>query len=105
MHPQCTPTPGDPADGADGADVVLICDAAVDSLLHLHRRKQYVGARGPNGNPAVGSAGPKRNEMVKKAVTPPMLIPVPPGTVVKKKGSGAVSAFMGFFVGFAGLGV
>lgn len=38
----------------------------------------------------MGSAGPKRNEMIKKALTPPMLIPVPPGTVVKKKGSGAV---------------
>ncbi|KAI8469774.1 MAG: GTP-binding protein Obg/CgtA [Monoraphidium minutum] len=80
----------EPADGADGADVMLVCDPSVDSLLHLHKRKAYAAAKGANGNPAVGSAGPKRNEGVKKAATPPMLISVPPGTVVKKKGSGAV---------------
>jgi GTPase involved in cell partitioning and DNA repair len=90
MHKTSPLTPGDPADGADGADVMLICDPSVDTLLHLHKRKTYTAPRGANGNPAAGSAGPKRNEMTRKALTPPMLIPVPPGTVVKKKGSGAV---------------
>lgn len=70
----------------------LFCDPALDSLLHLHKRKVHTAPRGANGNPAVGSAGPKRNELMRKAVTPPLLVPVPPGTVVKRKGSGAVRA-------------
>lgn len=69
----------------------VVCDPALDSLLHLHRRKQWFGAKGAQGNPAVGSAGPKRNSQIKKAATPTLEIPVPPGTVVKRKSSGQVS--------------
>eukprot|EP00775_Hariotina_reticulata_P006449 gene6449-6678_t len=79
---------GTPADGADGADVYLVCDPALDSLLHLHRKSNWAGARGGQGNPAVGSAGPKRNAQLKKASTPPLEVPVPPGTVVKRKSTG-----------------
>lgn len=84
------PYAGDPADGADGADVYVVCDPSLDNLLHLHQRKQWIGAKGARGNPAVGSAGPKRNSKLKKADTPPLEIPVPPGTVIKRKSTGQV---------------
>jgi GTPase involved in cell partitioning and DNA repair len=80
---------GEPAEGADGADIVIVCDPALDSLLHLHKRKEWAGKRGAQGNPAVGSAGAKRSKD-KKAATAPLEIPVPPGTVVKRKGTGQV---------------
>lgn len=88
----CTALPGsgDPADGADGADVYVVCDPALDNLLHLHKRKQWFGPRGAKGNPAVGSSGPKRNAQIKKAVTPALEIPVPPGTVIRRKSNGQV---------------
>jgi hypothetical protein len=38
----------------------------------------------------VGSAGPKNNAGIKKAITPPLEVPVPPGTVVKRKSTGQV---------------
>ncbi|KAF6265238.1 hypothetical protein COO60DRAFT_1036137 [Scenedesmus sp. NREL 46B-D3] len=65
----------DPADGADGADVCVVCDPSLDSLLHLHRRKSWLAPKGAQGNPAMGSSGPKRNAKLKKAMTPPMEIP------------------------------
>ncbi|WIA30129.1 hypothetical protein OEZ86_000222 [Tetradesmus obliquus] len=78
----------DPADGADGADVYVVCDPSLDSLLHLHKRKSWLAPKGAQGNPAMGSSGPKRNSKLKKAMTPPLQIPVPPGTVVKRKSTG-----------------
>lgn len=84
-HPVSPLPPGLPAEGADGADIVVVCDPSLDSLLHLHKRKEWAGRRGAQGNPAVGSAGPKRLRD-KKAATAPLEIPVPPGTVVKRKG-------------------
>ena len=96
----------DPADGANGADVILICDPALGDLLHLHEQakgssssgrgggvggmKAFVGRRGSNANPAVGSGGPKNNKKIKKASTPPLIINVPPGTVVKRKSNGVM---------------
>lgn len=81
----------DPADGADGGDVVLICDPSLDTLLHLHQRsKEYAAPRGANGNPALGSSGPKANAQIRKASTPPLELRVPPGTVVKRKSTGEV---------------
>lgn len=70
----------------------VVCDPSLDDLLHLHKRKTWSGRKGAQGNPAVGSAGPKRNQNIKKAVTPALEIPVPPGTVVKRKGNGQVGA-------------
>lgn len=84
------PHTGEPAHGSDGADVLIQCDPNYDNLLHLHTRKQYTAPRGANGNPAAGSSGPKNNRNIRKAVTPAFIIPVPPGTVVKRKSSGLV---------------
>ncbi|GLI65333.1 hypothetical protein VaNZ11_008876, partial [Volvox africanus] len=106
----------EPGDGADGGDVVLVCDPAVDSLLHLHLHPAAKGSSsssggggggggakssgvvagtfcapdGANANPNTGSGGPKRNQEIKKARTPALEIPVPPGTVVKRRGTGAL---------------
>ncbi|KAG2454168.1 hypothetical protein HYH02_001203 [Chlamydomonas schloesseri] len=98
----------EPGDGADGGDVVLVCDPGVDSLLHLHAgsggaggkkaaagkgdaaRPTFAARDGSNANPNTGSGGPKRNADIKKAKTPALEIPVPPGTVVKRKGTGAL---------------
>ncbi|KAG1673633.1 hypothetical protein FOA52_013297 [Chlamydomonas sp. UWO 241] len=77
-----------PGDGSDGADVVIVCDADVDTLVHLHARKEYTGRNGSNSNPATGSAGPKNNAKARKAFTPPLEVRVPPGTVVKRKATG-----------------
>ncbi|KAK9836377.1 hypothetical protein WJX84_008093 [Apatococcus fuscideae] len=78
---------GEPACGANGADCVLVADEGVDTLLHLHKRKQYVAPNGANGNPAMGSAGPKTRHRDRPS-TLPVVIPVPLGTVVKRKGTG-----------------
>mmetsp|Transcript_22537 Transcript_22537/g.62263 ORF Transcript_22537/g.62263 Transcript_22537/m.62263 type:complete len:729 (-) Transcript_22537:171-2357(-) len=78
----------DPADGSDGADVVLVVDPSLDNLVHLHARKHYNGPKGANANPAAGSGGPKANRDLRKRPTPPFEIPVPPGTVVKRKSNG-----------------
>lgn len=75
--------------------MLLLCDPSVDTLLHLHKRREYKAKRGANADPTLGSAGPKRSEGLRKAATAPMVIPVPPGTVVKKKGSGTVGAASG----------
>ncbi|KAJ9525634.1 hypothetical protein QJQ45_003344 [Haematococcus lacustris] len=146
-----------PSDGADGADVLLVCDPKFDTLLHLHKRKNITAQRGSNGNPQVGSAGPRNNRCavsqgrmrictdcsrraaaavaavaggesdeggsmasfnhwvalplqrmisqhvaanqaplqalspeMRKALTAPLEVPVPPGTVVKRKATGAL---------------
>ncbi|KAL6762739.1 hypothetical protein V8C86DRAFT_582449 [Haematococcus lacustris] len=79
-----------PSDGADGADVLLVCDPKFDTLLHLHKRKNITAQRGSNGNPQVGSAGPRNNREMRKALTAPLEVPVPPGTVVKRKATGAL---------------
>eukprot|EP00198_Chlamydomonas_reinhardtii_P005156 XP_001694492.1 predicted protein [Chlamydomonas reinhardtii] len=85
-----------------------VCDPGVDSLLHLHAggntggkraaggakgdagRPTFAARDGSNANPNTGSGGPKRNAEIKKAKTPALEIPVPPGTVVKRKGTGAL---------------
>lgn len=69
---------------------MVVCDPSLDSLLHLHKRKEWAARRGGQGNPAAGSSGPKRNADIRKGSTPPLEIPVPPGTVVKRKGTGQV---------------
>lgn len=74
----------EPADGENGAHVIIVADAAVDSLLHLHEKKKWVAKKGANGNPAEGSGGPKRRARVVQSA-PPLRVPVPPGTVVKDK--------------------
>lgn len=79
----------EPADGADGADVLLFVDPALDSLLHLHERTVYQAKNGANGNPALGSSGP-RSRGKQRVRTPALRVPVPPGTVVRRKRGGAL---------------
>ncbi|KAK9819186.1 hypothetical protein WJX74_000064 [Apatococcus lobatus] len=78
---------GEPACGANGADCLLVADEGVDTLLHLHKRRMFAAPNGANGNPATGSSGPKTRHRGRPS-TPPVIIPVPLGTVVKKKGTG-----------------
>jgi hypothetical protein len=59
--------------------VVLVCDHSVDALTHLHARSAYCAPKGSNANPAAGSMGPKNNAHLRKAETPPLEVPVPPG--------------------------
>jgi hypothetical protein len=56
----------------------------VDSLLHLHDRREWTARKGAHGNPAEGSGGPKRRQQQSKSA-PPLIVPVPPGTLVKSK--------------------
>jgi hypothetical protein len=41
-------------------------------------------AAGANANPATGSGGPKNNRDLKKARTPPLEVPVPPGGALRR---------------------
>lgn len=77
----------DPADGYEGSSVVLYVDPALDSLLHLHERSKWTAPDGAQGNPLKGSQRPK-TQAKQSWVSPPLRIPVPPGTVVKKKRGG-----------------
>ncbi|GAB2291815.1 hypothetical protein Dimus_026066 [Dionaea muscipula] len=67
--------------GGHGADVVIYADASKDSLLEFHRKSRYNAKRGGNVN-AMGVLSPQ----ISDGVSPPTLrIPVPLGTVVKRK--------------------
>ncbi|CAL8465933.1 g5469 [Coccomyxa elongata] len=79
----------EPADGADGASVLLVADPALDNLLHLHSRKTLTAKHGANGNPVEGTQGP-RSRGKQQPRTPPLKVPVPMGTVVKRKRGGAL---------------
>mmetsp|Transcript_9221 Transcript_9221/g.23358 ORF Transcript_9221/g.23358 Transcript_9221/m.23358 type:complete len:511 (-) Transcript_9221:168-1700(-) len=87
MPKQIWVTSGTPADGCDGGSVILRADPMVDALTHLHSRSVYAATKGANGNPAMGSSGPKsaktRSKYFKR--TEPLVINVPPGTEVRKK--------------------
>jgi GTPase involved in cell partitioning and DNA repair len=77
--------------------VILYCDPSCQSLLHLHHRPQLEAKHGARGNPATGSKGPKRKNKVQSAEgsnaprAPALKIPVPAGTVVKRKGRGVLA--------------
>ncbi|CAG9460926.1 unnamed protein product [Pedinophyceae sp. YPF-701] len=81
-----------PADGYDGADVVLFVDPACDSLLHLRGKKMLTAPKGSRGDPAKGSGGAKKRKTTtlvdQPRKMPPLRLPVPPGTVVKRSGNG-----------------
>eukprot|EP00884_Botryococcus_braunii_P016670 jgi/Botrbrau1/3687/Bobra.0008s0015.2 len=81
----------EPADGWDGADVLLVADPGVDSLLHLHERRVFIAEAGSNANPADGSGGPRGRKKVRKQM-PALKLPVPLGTVVKRKRGGQLLA-------------
>lgn len=56
----------------------------VSDLLHLHERTQWIAKNGANGNPAEGTAGPKKRD-VARSRAPSLKVPVPMGTLVKDK--------------------
>ncbi|KAK9812274.1 hypothetical protein WJX73_009637 [Symbiochloris irregularis] len=74
-----------PASGADGGHVILTVDPAVDNLLSFHNRKKLSAKNGANGDPASGSSGPHRKAGRRIAQTPPLVLSVPAGTVVRRK--------------------
>lgn len=86
-----------PADGAQGGDVVVMADPAVASLLHLHGGPdERTAPDGQAGNPARGSAGPRPTGSVGATAAracprpPPLILRVPPGTVVRRGPGGPV---------------
>ncbi|GBG75552.1 hypothetical protein CBR_g20183 [Chara braunii] len=74
--------------GGDGSDVYLYADEGMDTLLSLHKRKKYVGKRGGNVDATVGFTG-RASDGLRAA---PLRIPVPVGTVVKRKRGGKLIA-------------
>ncbi|DBA71230.1 TPA: GTPase Obg 1, variant 3 [Trebouxia sp. C0005] len=81
----------DPGDGFEGSSVVLYVDLALDSLLHLHERSKWTAPNGAQGDPTKGSDRPK-TQAKRSWTTAPTRIPVPRGTVVKRKRGGALLA-------------
>lgn len=74
--------------GGHGGDVVLYADESKDSLLELHQIRRYNAKRGGNVD-AMGVLSP----MLHDGFIPPTLrIPVPVGTVVKRKRGGKLFA-------------
>lgn len=83
--------PAEPADGGRGGDVVLVVDTAYDSLLHLHRRTGvWEAKKGPPGAAAPDNAAGRAERMRVAPDAKPLRIPVPPGTVVRRKRTGTL---------------
>jgi len=79
----------EPCPGQDGGDVVFYCDTACQSLLHLQDGQFLQAQSGARGNPSEGTRGPKRRQQEQRQA-PALKIPVPAGTLVRRKGSGKV---------------
>ena len=69
----------DGGDGGRGADVVLVCEPSLRDLQPFRRRAHYRGARGGHGR------GGNRHG----ADAEPLVVAVPPGTVVEDRERGA----------------
>lgn len=70
--------------GGHGGDVVLVADESADTLLPFHRKKRHNGKRGANVS-SMGTLSPA----LRDGLDGPILrIPVPVGTVVKRKRGG-----------------
>ncbi|GAB2218115.1 hypothetical protein Droror1_Dr00001333 [Drosera rotundifolia] len=67
--------------GGHGGDVVIYADMSKDSLLEFHKKGRYNAKRGGNVN-AMGVFTPKISDGIPG---PTLRIPVPLGTVVKRK--------------------
>ncbi|CAM8939386.1 unnamed protein product [Rhodiola kirilowii] len=67
--------------GGHGGDVVIYADETRDSLLELHRKPRHNAKRGGN----VDAMGLLTSQLRDGIVSPALRIPVPVGTVVKRK--------------------
>ncbi|XP_057853235.2 probable GTP-binding protein OBGC2 isoform X2 [Cryptomeria japonica] len=74
--------------GGHGGDVVLYADESKDSLLELHQISRYNAKRGGNVD-AMGTLTPMLHDGF---AAPTLRIPVPVGTVVKRKRGGKLLA-------------
>lgn len=75
---------GGPAggDGGKGADVIFQVDEGLRTLMDFRYKRHFKGAKGENGRP--------KNQHGKNAE--PMIVQVPPGTIVKNRETGRVIA-------------
>ncbi|CAL8995635.1 unnamed protein product [Prunus brigantina] len=67
--------------GGHGGDVVIYADEGKDSLLEFHTKNRYNAKRGGN----VAAMGVLTAQLHDGLSAPTLRIPVPPGTVVKRK--------------------
>lgn len=72
----------DGGDGGRGGSVILLVDEGLNTLLHLHHRRQVRAERGAHGKGA-DRTGRSGGDVV---------LPVPPGTVVRVSGEDAILA-------------
>ena len=70
----------DGGDGGDGGSVIIVAQEGVDSLAALAHRKHWKAQNGENG----------RGAQCHGASAPDLVIPVPPGTIVKDADRGFV---------------
>jgi len=68
----------DGGDGGRGGDVILKVDAKLNTLLHFATKRKYVAENGGRGG---------KNNMRGKSADP-LMVPVPPGTVVRRAATG-----------------
>nr|CAD1818323.1 unnamed protein product [Ananas comosus var. bracteatus] len=67
--------------GGHGGDVVLYADEGLESLLEFHKKRRYSAKRGGN----VDAMGTLTSQLHDGFAAPALRIPVPVGTVVKRK--------------------
>ncbi|KAF3324422.1 putative GTP-binding protein OBGC2 [Carex littledalei] len=67
--------------GGHGGDVIIYADESLDSLLEFHNKSRYCAKRGGN----VDAMGTLNSQMRDGFAAPALRIPVPVGTVVKRK--------------------
>ncbi|KAJ1701172.1 hypothetical protein LUZ63_000951 [Rhynchospora breviuscula] len=67
--------------GGHGSDVIIYADETLDSLLEFHNKNRFCAKRGGN----VDAMGTINSQMRDGIAAPALRIPVPVGTVVKRK--------------------
>jgi GTPase involved in cell partitioning and DNA repair len=80
----------EPADGGAGGDVYVRVNRACDSLLPFHEKKVYRAKKGYHGSAATGAGAGRADRSRVAPEQEDLYIDVPPGTVVRRKRSGAV---------------
>ncbi|GAQ85232.1 GTP-binding protein Obg/CgtA [Klebsormidium nitens] len=74
--------------GGGGGDIVLYADPNLETLLEFHRKKKFQGGRGGNVDAMLGLGA----DLLSGTDAPELRVPVPVGTVVKRKRGGAFLA-------------